>query len=126
MPSSSLDPDITLENDRQLGKGHGLDALGPGDLSDTGSDALGAYADDNAAAPTKMSSGHITTTDLPDDPAFGENIASEVSIDPDIDSELAIDPTKDLDLNLLADVNAELDDDELLDEEEPASNSSAI
>lgn len=40
--SSTLDPDNFPEApDRSLGKGHGIDALGPSDLSDTGSDVVG-------------------------------------------------------------------------------------
>lgn len=40
--ASTLDPDNFPErSDRSLGKGHGTDALGPSDLSDTGSDVVG-------------------------------------------------------------------------------------
>ena len=40
--SSTLDPDNFPESsDRSLGKGHGIDALGPSDISDTGSDVVG-------------------------------------------------------------------------------------
>lgn len=40
--TSTLDPDNFPEiPDRSLGKGHGIDALGPSDLSDTGSDVVG-------------------------------------------------------------------------------------
>ena len=40
--ASTLDPDNFPElPDRSLGKGHGTDALGPSDLSDTGSDVVG-------------------------------------------------------------------------------------
>ena len=40
--SSTLDPDNFPERpDRSLGKGHGTDALGPSDISDTGSDVVG-------------------------------------------------------------------------------------
>ena len=39
---STLDPDNFPEPpDRSLGKGHGIDALGPSDTSDTGSDVVG-------------------------------------------------------------------------------------
>lgn len=41
MATSTLDPDNIPEPDRQLGKGHGTDALGPSDISDTGSDMQG-------------------------------------------------------------------------------------
>ena len=40
--SSTLDPDNFPESpDRSLGKGHGIDALGPSDISDSGSDVMG-------------------------------------------------------------------------------------
>jgi hypothetical protein len=43
MADSTLDPDyLTSGRDRSLGRGHGTDALGPSDLSDTGSDMQGA------------------------------------------------------------------------------------
>jgi hypothetical protein len=39
---STLDPDNFPEApDRSLGKGHGVDALGPSDISDSGSDVVG-------------------------------------------------------------------------------------
>ena len=38
MATSTLDPDNTPEPDRSLGRGHDDKALGPGDISDTGSD----------------------------------------------------------------------------------------
>lgn len=41
MAASTLDPDNLPESDRQLGKAHGTDALGPSDISDTGSDVQG-------------------------------------------------------------------------------------
>jgi hypothetical protein len=40
--TSTLDPDNFPEQpDRSLGKGHGVDSLGPSDISDTGSDVVG-------------------------------------------------------------------------------------
>ena len=40
--TSTLDPDNFPEApDRSLGKGHGVDSLGPSDLSDSGSDVVG-------------------------------------------------------------------------------------
>ena len=42
MADSTLDPDnLTAQPDRSLGRGHGTDALGPSDLSDSGSDTRG-------------------------------------------------------------------------------------
>lgn len=43
MSSSTLDPDnLSTRRDRIVGKGHGTDALGPSDSSDSGSDLFGA------------------------------------------------------------------------------------
>ena len=40
--ASTLDPDnFPGAPDRSLGKGHGIDALGPSDVTDTGSDVVG-------------------------------------------------------------------------------------
>lgn len=40
--TSTLDPDNFPEApDRSLGKGHGIDSLGPSDISDSGSDVVG-------------------------------------------------------------------------------------
>ena len=41
MADSTLDPDNTPEPDRKLGRGKGTSALGPGDISDSGSDVQG-------------------------------------------------------------------------------------
>jgi hypothetical protein len=41
MATSSLDPGLNPRKDRQLGTGHGTDALGPSDTSDSGSDIRG-------------------------------------------------------------------------------------
>jgi len=44
MPSSTLTPDnLPAGRDRRLGRGHGTEALGPSDSSDTGSDITGAH-----------------------------------------------------------------------------------
>lgn len=42
MADSTLDPDNFGGPDRSLGRGHGTRALGPSDISDSGSDILGA------------------------------------------------------------------------------------
>lgn len=41
-PPSTLDPELDTRSDRSLGSGHGTDALGPSDTSDSGSDVHGA------------------------------------------------------------------------------------
>jgi hypothetical protein len=41
-PASTLDPDVIAQSDSETGIGHGIDALGPSDTSDSGSDIHGA------------------------------------------------------------------------------------
>lgn len=43
MPSSTLDPDNFPEPSHQPGRPHGVNALGPSDLSDSGSDIQGGF-----------------------------------------------------------------------------------
>ena len=44
MPSSTLTPDnLPAGRDRRLGRGHGTEALGPSDSTDSGSDVVGAH-----------------------------------------------------------------------------------
>src|SRR3569623_311728 len=43
MPGSTLDPDNIPASDRQLGKGHDTAALGPGEISASGSDVQSGY-----------------------------------------------------------------------------------
>ena len=44
MSSSTLTPDnLPAGRDRRVGRGHGTEALGPSDSSDTGSDLVGAH-----------------------------------------------------------------------------------
>ena len=44
MSSSTLNPDnLPAGRDRRIGRGHGTEALGPSDSSDTGSDLVGAH-----------------------------------------------------------------------------------
>lgn len=49
MAGSTLDPDNIPEPDRRLGRGHGTNALGPGDISDSGSDVQNAQRWTNEA-----------------------------------------------------------------------------
>ncbi len=41
MSKSTIDPDNDFEPDRELGEGHDINALGPSDSSDSGSDMAG-------------------------------------------------------------------------------------
>jgi hypothetical protein len=47
MGASTLDLDNNYEADRNLGKGHGANALGPSNSSDSGSDVAGILGTDN-------------------------------------------------------------------------------
>lgn len=64
--SSTLDPDNFPEGpDRSLGKGHGIDALGPSDISDTGSDVVGGPGFADALDPDQiLDFDRGTTSDL--------------------------------------------------------------
>ncbi|HEX9173878.1 MAG TPA: hypothetical protein VF861_14595 [Telluria sp.] len=63
---STLDPDNFPEApDRSLGKGHGIDALGPSDTSDTGSDVVGGAGFSQAIDKDQLLDlGTGTTSDL--------------------------------------------------------------
>jgi hypothetical protein len=61
MPGSTLNPQDMNLPDRQLGKGHGIDALGPSDTSDSGSDLKGASG---LAEEDMLDLGSGTTSDL--------------------------------------------------------------
>jgi hypothetical protein len=64
--TSTLDPDNFPERpDRTLGKGHGIDALGPSDISDTGSDVVGGPGFSDALDPEQtLDFDRGTTSDL--------------------------------------------------------------
>jgi hypothetical protein len=64
--ASTLDPDNFPDRpDRSLGKGHGIDALGPSDISDTGSDVVGGPGFSEALDPEQtLDFDHGTTSDL--------------------------------------------------------------
>lgn len=81
MTTSSLDPDLIPGKDRQLGKGHGTDALGPSDLSDTGSDIVGGPGwQSDGEFDLGLDSG--TNSDV-------EGYADDDGMDPGIDSDAA-------------------------------------
>ena len=61
MPGSTLNPENMNLPDRKLGKGHGIDALGPSDTSDSGSDLKGASG---LAGEEMLQLGGGTTSDL--------------------------------------------------------------
>lgn len=52
MSKSTIDIENAFEQDRELGEGHDIDALGPSDSSDSGSDMVGTpgrHGDTDAA-----------------------------------------------------------------------------
>ena len=71
--TSTLDPDNFPERpDRSLGKGHGIDALGPSDISDTGSDVVGGPGFAEALdADQTLDFDHGTTSDMEESHAGG-------------------------------------------------------
>ncbi len=74
MATSTLDPDNLPQPDRQLGKGHGTAALGPSDISDTGSDIQGAGP--------RIGDANIDS----DTDAFGTGERATAGIDSDIEA----------------------------------------
>ncbi len=86
MADSTLDPDIlTTRPDRITGKGHGTQALGPSDSSDSGSDLFGA-----AGLAHEVGFGLATgTTSDPEDSLAGYTAGPDVgdaNLDSDTDS----------------------------------------
>ena len=86
MADSTLDPDyLTGGRDRSLGSGHGTDALGPSDLSDTGSDMQGVGMADDIGLDDLAES----TTSDPERSAASGNAGPDVgdaNLDSDTDS----------------------------------------
>jgi hypothetical protein len=83
--SSTLDPDNFPEApDRSLGKGHGIDALGPSDNSDSGSDVVGGPGL-GVANDENLDLGQGTTSDL-DSGRGGQGAGPDVG-DADLDSD---------------------------------------
>jgi hypothetical protein len=85
MSTSSLNPENINLPDRQLGKGHGTDALGPSDLSDTGSDVRGG---DGLAQQIDIGLNTGTTSDIEESTA-GHTAGPDVgdaNLDSDSDS----------------------------------------
>lgn len=85
MADSTLDPDyLTSGTDRSLGRGHGTDALGPSDTSDTGSDMQGPGLSRDVGLDMEMG-----TTSDPDASMAGGSAGPDVgdaNLDSDSDS----------------------------------------
>lgn len=84
MPGSTLDP-ANNPPDRKLGKGHGTNALGPSDTSDSGSDLHGASG---MAGEEKLHLGGGTTSDVNESAAHGTAApdVGDANLDSDSDS----------------------------------------
>jgi hypothetical protein len=85
-PRSTLDPDLMNEPDRQLGLGHGTDALGPSDTSDSGSDVMGGPGFAHQVGIEGLSTG---TTSDPEESTAGYTAGPDVgdaNLDADSDA----------------------------------------
>ncbi|MES2756991.1 MAG: hypothetical protein V4693_06425 [Pseudomonadota bacterium] len=88
--SSTLDPDNFPEPpDRSLGKGHGIDALGPSDTSDSGSDVVGGPGFSLSVDNDQMLNLDRGTTSDPESARGGEGAGPDIgdaNLDSDSDS----------------------------------------
>jgi hypothetical protein len=87
MADSTLDPDtLAGGSDRSLGRGHGTGALGPSDLSDTGSDMQGGGLSGEDGLGMDMDGG--TTSDIERSSAGGSAgpDVGDADLDSDTDS----------------------------------------
>lgn len=85
MASSTLDPDNIPEPDRKLGRGHGTSALGPGDISDTGSDVQGGLRWTGEADPGLDKGTNEDADSAPNDRSAGPDIG-DAQLDSDTDA----------------------------------------
>ena len=126
MASSTLDPDNIPEPDRRLGRGHGTSALGPSDISDTGSDVQG---ETRLSSEVDIGLDKGTTSDpdsAPRDLSAGPDIG-DAGLDSDTDAvgtgehktagrDLDIEAGADIDVDRIESID--LDDPDLLGETE--------
>lgn len=87
-PPSTLDPTLFAESDREIDKGHGTEALGPSDTSDSGSDVQGGPGLFHEVG-AGLGLGTGTTSD-PDDGSAGYTAGPDVgdaNLDSDSDAE---------------------------------------
>ncbi|HEY4072471.1 MAG TPA: hypothetical protein VGM52_05135 [Herbaspirillum sp.] len=117
MAHSSLDPDLIKGSDRQLGRGHDKETLGPGDSSDSGSDfaGLSAAGDDSDSNGTgerasvnqqtdrlqgDIDDDDIEATDVGDDFAENDEIDPDIGVDPDEMAPSVDEEIRDLNLDI--------------------------
>jgi hypothetical protein len=104
MADSTLDPENMPEPDRQLGKGHGTNRLGPSDISDTGSDMQpGVHAvDENMLGLDRgtnedADSHNIDVRGDSDAPGTGESSTAGRNADVDIAGDINVDRIEEID-----------------------------
>ena len=85
MATSTLDPENVPEPDRRLGRGHGTNALGPSDTSDTGSDVQGARRWADEADPGLDRGTNEDPDSGSNDPTAGPDIG-DAELDSDTDA----------------------------------------
>jgi hypothetical protein len=108
MASSTLDPDNIPEPDRQPGKGHGTDALGPSDISDSGSDVQGglrAVEDldlglDRGTNEDSDSHNIAASSDSDDSTGTGESSTAGRNSDVELSGDIGFDRVDDIDLDI--------------------------
>ena len=126
--TSTLDPDLIPEPDRSLGRGHGTDALGPSDTTDTGSDVqpgvhaieeldIGLDRGTNEDSTTRSLevSGDSDATGTGERASAGRDVDFELGVDIDVDRIDRIDTIEDLDeIDLASAEPTDVDDPDLL------------
>ncbi len=110
MATSTLDPDNLPESDRQLGKGHGTNTLGPSDTSDTGSDVQGGL---RAIEESVLDLDRGTNED-----ADSHNIAASEDTDDSTGTGESSTAGRNADVEIAADINVDRIDDGLNPEDE--------
>lgn len=118
--TSTLDPDNLPEPDRQLGLGHGNKALGPSDISDTGSDMQGGVrAVDEPELGLGLDRGTMEDSDTrpleasdenEDAVGTGEDITAGRADDIDLNGDIGTDRIDYLSPDLQSKLNATRDD----------------
>jgi hypothetical protein len=106
MASSTLDPTNTPEPDRQLGKGHGTNTLGPSDTTDSGSDVQpGLHAVDEPGMGMGLERGTHEDSDVhnigpsvgtDDSTRTGNSSTAGRNADVDLDQDINVDRIDDL------------------------------
>lgn len=105
MATSTLDPDNVPEPDRQLGKGHGTNSLGPSDISDSGSDVQGGIRAveeldlglDRGTSEDSDSHNIAPSTDTDDSTGTGETSTAGRNADVELGADIGADRIDEID-----------------------------